>query len=254
MSAQFTWLGGLFPSFGNDLDVSFCEVVLGREWDDTPGLGVFILTRLNRLMKRMLDLFVSSIACIMGSPIILLIALLIKCTSKGPVLFSQFRIGDNGKQFRIYKFRTMRPDDSSTDHAKYVQSLIKDTDDNKETLTKDFIQYLDRRITPIGRFLRSTSLDELPQLINVLRGEMSMVGPRPHPIYEVKTYKDWYNRRLGSKPGLTGWSKLNIRLTPKDYEEAILYDLWYVDHWNPFVDLKIILKTIPFVLKRTDAH
>jgi lipopolysaccharide/colanic/teichoic acid biosynthesis glycosyltransferase len=253
MSSRFSWLGGLFPSFSGDMNVSFCEVVLGREWSDKPNRGAQLVFSINGILKRTVDLVLSSTACMIGLPIYLLIAFLIKYTSKGPVLFSQERIGDNGKSFRIYKFRTMRPDDSSTDHARYVQNLIKQNGQSDE-LTKDFIQYLDLRITPIGKFLRSTSLDELPQLINVLKGEMSMVGPRPHPVYEVNTYKDWYSRRLGTKPGLTGWSKLNIRLTPKDYEEAILYDLWYVDHWNPLVDIKIILKTIPFVLKRTDAH
>ena len=91
-------------------------------------------------------------------------------------------------------------------------------------------------------------------LFNIFLGEMSFVGPRPHPVYEVEEYKEWYKRRLNVKPGLTGWSKLNLRLTPKNYEEAILYDLWYVDHWSLGLDIRIILLTIPFVLLMKDAH
>jgi lipopolysaccharide/colanic/teichoic acid biosynthesis glycosyltransferase len=97
-------------------------------------------------------------------------------------------------------------------------------------------------------------MDELPQLFNIFLGHMSFVGPRPHPDYEVCEYKEWYNRRLEVKPGLTGWSKLNLRLTPQNYEESIMYDIWYVDHWSLWMDMKIIMKTIPFVLSMEDAH
>ena len=142
-----------------------------------------------------------------------------------------------------------------TDLRQYIQYLLKEgvRAENRVELLAEYINYVDEKTTPIGRFLRATSLDEIPQLINIILGDMSIVGPRPHPVYEVNEYKEWYKRRLTVKPGLTGWSKLNLRCTPKNYEEAVLYDLWYVDNWNLVLDLRIILQTVPFVILNREA-
>ena len=150
----------------------------------------------------------------------------------------------------------MKEEDQESEHKEYIQYLLNEENENGERtdILHKYVLFLDGRITRVGRFLRLTSLDELPQLINIFAGNMSFVGPRPHPIYEVEEYKEWYHRRLDVKPGLTGWSKLNLRCTPKNYEESILYDLWYVDNQSILLDLRIIIKTIPFVLSMKDAQ
>ena len=150
----------------------------------------------------------------------------------------------------------MRYMSNEQEHKDYVKYLLKEGTDapSQGELVANYINHVEGRTTRLGRFLRASSLDELPQLINILVGEMSMVGPRPHPVYEVNEYKSWYKRRLDVKPGLTGWSKLNLRLTPNNYEEAILYDLWYVDNWTIGLDLRIILLTVPFIIFNRDAH
>ena len=151
----------------------------------------------------------------------------------------------------------MRQDNSEEEHREFIHCLLNEGDEEEEdriAMLAKYIDYLDKRTTKVGRFLRASSLDELPQLINVFLGEMSLVGPRPHPEYEVKEYKEWYHRRLDVKPGLTGWSKLNLRCTPRNYEESILFDLWYVDHWSLGLDLRIFLMTVPFVLLMKDAR
>jgi len=205
--------------------------------------------------KRILDIFFSFLFMVLAVPFFLLIAVAIKFTSKGPIFFRQERVGLKGQRFQIWKFRTMTVEDSKKEHQQFVKELLHQTDEGDNTgLVDQYMQYIEKRITPVGRFLRATSLDELPQLFNIFGGRMSLVGPRPHPVYEVDEYKSWYRRRLDVKPGLTGWSKLNLRLTPKNYEESILYDLWYVDHRNLLLDLRILLLTVPFVLSMKDAH
>ncbi len=231
---------------------SFNKVAIGR---DSHDLGAKMLNLVRNLVKRSIDISVALILLFISFPIICVIALIIKLTSKGSVFFRQERIGYQKKTFKIWKFRTMKQESSENEHQKYIQYLLKEgcrVEENSDIIEK-YVEYLDSRTTTIGRFLRSTSLDELPQLYNVIKGNMSLVGPRPHPVYEVKEYKEWYKRRLNVKPGLTGWSKLNLRCTPKNYEEAILYDLWYVDHWNISLDLRILLLTIPFVIFSKDA-
>jgi lipopolysaccharide/colanic/teichoic acid biosynthesis glycosyltransferase len=235
---------------------SFSDVVIGRDTGIWSGVLGEIGFRFKHGVKRIYDIFFSLIFLLMASPLFLAAALAIKITSKGSVFFTQERVGYKGKTFKIYKFRTMKPDRSDQEHIQYVQSLLKDNADNPSgsELIGQYIDYIDRRTTAVGKWLRATSLDELPQLINIFRGEMSLVGPRPHPMYEVNAYKKWYCRRLEVKPGLTGWSKLNLRLTPQNYEEAILYDLWYVDHWSLLLDIRILVMTVPMVVMMKDAH
>jgi len=191
----------------------------------------------------------------MSFPIFIVVAIAVKLTSKGPVFFTQERIGYKNKKFFIYKFRTMRAETSKDDHKEYIKYLLKEGSQNSDeaNLLIKHIAYIESRTTKVGAFLRATSLDELPQLLNIIKGDMSLVGPRPHPVYEVSEYKNWYYRRLEVKPGLTGWSKLNLRCTPKYYEEAILYDLWYVDHWTLWLDMLIMILTVPFVLSMKEA-
>lgn len=238
---------GIFSSFGN--------VVLEGDSFVTENLRNSILEAWRDITKRGIDLFVSSFLICMALPLFLLISVMVKISSRGPIFFCQERVGYKGRIFRIWKFRTMRQESSKEEHRKYIQYLLREgeTVENRVDLLTNYIDYIDKQTTKIGRFLRATSLDELPQLINILKGDMSLVGPRPHPIYEVDEYKDWYYRRLNVKPGLTGWSKLNLRCTPNNYEEAVLYDLWYVDHWSLGLDLRIFLMTVPFVLRMKDA-
>ena len=254
------WIPRIAHAFANSIEDgisrSFTDVVLGKESSSWTGALNEVGFRFKQTMKRMNDVLFVSVFLIIALPFFMVIALVIKLTSKGPVFFTQERVGFKGKVFKIYKFRTMRPDQSDQEHIQYVQSLLKESTNNpstKDPITQ-YLEYIERRTTSVGKWLRATSLDELPQLINILFGHMSLVGPRPHPLYEVNAYKKWYHRRLDVKPGLTGWSKLNLRLTPQNYEEAILYDLWYVDHWSLSLDLRILFMTIPMVLMMKDAH
>lgn len=237
-----------------DITASLGDFAIGSQSTLRQGQADAILRGMRFVFKRLLDLVFALGLLLVSAPLFVFIAIAIKTTSRGPVFFRQERIGYKGKTFKIWKFRTMRADSSEKDHKAYVESLLKKTDKpNDPGLLEMYIEYLDSRITKIGRVLRASSLDELPQLFNILTGAMSLVGPRPHPVYEVGSYKQWYRRRLNVKPGLTGWSKLNLRFTPQDYEEAILFDLWYVDNWNLGLDFRILLMTVPFVLSMKDA-
>lgn len=247
-------------SFGSSIEeeivASFGNVALGKEKLGRRKFSEGLLENGRKIAKRGIDILASALLICISWPLFLFIAAAIKMFSKGPVFFKQERVGYRGNIFLLWKFRTMEYETSEEEHKKYVQYLLKEGNkaERKIDLLANYIIYVDSKTTKIGRFLRATSLDELPQLFNILKGDMSLVGPRPHPLYEVKEYKEWYKRRLDVKPGLTGWSKLNLRCTPKNYEEAILYDLWYVDNWSLSLDIRIILMTIPFVLSMKDAR
>jgi len=213
--------------------------------------------KVQNTLKRGLDITGSFVCIIASMPIWVVVAVAVKLNSKGPLFFVQERMGHHEKPFKILKFRTMMHHGDAEDHKNYIKKLLQEDDrspSEREALLSQYFEYVQGKVTSVGRFLRASSLDELPQLINIFIGQMSLVGPRPHPLYEVKEYKGWYHRRHEVKPGLTGWSKINLRLTPKNYEKAIHYDLWYVDHWNVAVDIKILLKTIPFILFNRDAQ
>jgi len=231
---------------------SFYHVSIGHQQTENTRKIVIMISK---IFKRTTDLCMSLILLIMSFPIFIVVAIAVKLTSKGPVFFTQERIGYKNKKFFIYKFRTMRAETSKDDHKEYIKYLLKEGSQNSDeaNLLIKHIAYIESRTTKVGAFLRATSLDELPQLLNIIKGDMSLVGPRPHPVYEVSEYKNWYYRRLEVKPGLTGWSKLNLRCTPKYYEEAILYDLWYVDHWTLWLDMLIMILTVPFVLSMKEA-
>lgn len=234
---------------------SFSGVVMEHSETEGKDAGGDYRVRILLAFKRSLDLILGVLFFLMSLPLFLIICLAIQFTD-GVVFYKQDRVGHRGRIFRIWKFNTMHADDSEEDHREYVRELLEkaDQEEARVALVSKYIDYIESRTTKVGRFLRSTSLDELPQLINIVKGDMSLVGPRPHPVYEVEEYKDWYRRRLAVKPGLTGWSKINLRCSPSNYEESILYDLWYVDHWSLRLDLKIIFMTVPFVLFSKDAR
>jgi len=179
------------------------------------------------VVKRLFDVAVSLTALVVLSPLLLLLAIWIRITMGAPVLFRQTRPGLHGKPFTMYKFRTM------TDAVDEYGNLLPD----------------EERLTALGRFLRSTSLDELPELINVLKGDMSLVGPRPLLMKYLNRYTPEQFRRHEVKPGITGWAQVNGR-NALTWEEKFELDVWYVDHWNFLLDLKILALTLWKVIMR----
>ena len=202
--------------------------------------------RLGRATKRMIDVVGSLTLLAMLSPILFIIAAAIKLTSRGPVLFRQKRIGEHGTPFTFLKFRSMFINNDSSEHKEYVRQLIAGQAEKKPANgngTGVFKLTNDRRITPVGRILRRASLDELPQLINVLHGEMSLVGPRPPVPYEVEAYATWHRRRLlEAKPGITGLWQVYGR-SRVEFDDMVRLDLRYARDCSPLLDLKILLQT-----------
>lgn len=205
-----------------------------------------ILNELNvyKYIKRVIDIFISFTALVVLSPVFLIIALLIKKESDGPVLFKHKRIGKNGREFSIYKFRSMVPN---------AEELIKRfTPEQMKEFKANFKLENDPRITKIGKFLRKTSLDELPQLINILKGELSIIGPRPVIKQELEKYGNNREKFLSVNPGLTGYWAANGR-SDTTYEQRMMMELYYVDNISFKLDIKIFLKTIISVLKKEGA-
>jgi exopolysaccharide biosynthesis polyprenyl glycosylphosphotransferase len=191
-------------------------------------------------IKRVLDIILSSILLIFLSPLFLLIAIMIKMTSPGPAFFIQERIGLNKRIFRLYKFRTMVKD------AEQQQAELENLN---EVRGPAFKIENDPRITPAGCFLRKSSLDELPQLINVLKGDMSLVGPRPLPVRDYNGFDtDWHRRRFSVRPGITCLWQVNGRHNIS-FDKWMELDLEYIDKWSLFLDLSILIRTIPVVLR-----
>ncbi len=192
------------------------------------------------LVKDFVDRLGALLGLILAAPIFFLAALLIRFTSPGPIVFRQARSGKNGKPFTMYKFRSMR-----SDAEMQRDELVRFNVMSGPVFKLD----ADPRVTPIGKILRKTSFDELPQLLNVLKGEMSLVGPRPLPIYEVEKFESTaQRRRLSMKPGLTCLWQVSGRNDVKNFDQWVKLDLDYIDHWSLWLDLKILLKTIPVVL------
>ena len=195
-----------------------------------------------KFFKRLLDLLCSFFLTLLFIPIFIIIAIIIKLTSNGPVLYEWNVIGKNGIPFKSWKFRTMVPD---ADKIK-----IKLTDKN-EMIGPVFKIKDDPRITKIGKFLRKYSLDESIQFISVLKGDMSLVGPRPAGPIELKNYKEWQRRRLSVIPGLSGPWQVSGRNKIKHFDEWVQLDLDYIDNWSIWLDIKILFKTIPAAFKGT---
>lgn len=206
-------------------------------------------TRAARLVKRTIDIAGSLAALIFLSPLFIGIAAAIKLGSRGPIMFKQERVGQFGKRFTFLKFRSMYVNNDSKIHQEYVKRLIAGKGNLKQSDGNGGVYKLknDPRITPIGKFLRETSLDEIPQFINVLRGDMSLVGPRPPIPYEIEVYDIWHRRRfLEVQPGITGLWQIMGRSKLK-FEEMVRLDLRYAKHWSLAMDLRILLRT-PFVV------
>lgn len=213
------------------------------------------LSEAERFIKRATDIFISATILLIFSPILFLISILIKMDSSGDILFRQIRVGMDGRNFLCYKFRTMRADaDDSIHREAYLQNIAGNDsanagDDDKPVFGK---VKNDPRITRVGRHLRRSSLDELPQFLNVLRGDMSVVGARPPIPYEVEEYDIWHRKRLDMKPGITGLWQVSgrNRLT---FDEMVQIDTFYIENWSVWLDLKIILLTLPAVLRGDGA-
>ena len=219
-------------------------------------LGEPALKGVGLIAKRFVDLSVSVIAVLAFAPLLILIAILVKLFSPGPVLFRQIRAGRNGTPFTFYKFRTMKHNIGDTIHREYATNFIGGKELRLRDERNDSKIYKmpdDPRITPIGRVLRRTSLDELPQLFNVVKGEMSLVGPRPPIAYELTIYKEWHKRRLKAKPGITGLWQVSGR-SSVPFHDMVLLDLYYINRWSLLLDIEIILKTIPVVLCGKGAY
>ncbi len=202
------------------------------------------------VMKRGIDVIGSLLALILLSPIFLGIAIAVKFSSPGPVIFRQKRLGHFGKQFDFLKFRSMRTGNDPEIHRKYVESLIEGG--NKGAVA--FKIRNDPRVTRIGHFLRRSSLDELPQFVNVLKGEMSLVGPRPPIPYEMDKYRTWHKRRiLEVKPGITGLWQVRGR-SRTTFDDMVRLDIQYINEQSLWLDLKILLQTPRAVLSASGAY
>ena len=200
------------------------------------------------VIKRALDIVGSLFGLVVLSPLFLLITIFVKLESKGPAIFKQTRVGKGCRPFTFYKYRSMNENSDPNPHQKYISELIggERAQDEVYKLTDD------NRVTKVGRILRKTSLDELPQLFNVLKGDMSLVGPRPALPYEVKMYKDWYKDRLSVTPGMTGLWQVSGR-SQKNFDEMVKLDLAYINKWSLWLDIKILLKTFLVVFSRQGA-
>jgi len=213
--------------------------------------------KLSSVVKRVMDIVGSLVALLVLSPVFLVVALGVKLSSEGPVFFQQKRIGRHGIPFVFLKFRSMQVNNDAAKHKEYVQQLIAGKADKQPSNGNGNGVYKmtsDPRVTRIGAFLRRTSLDELPQFINVLKGEMSLVGPRPPIPYEVEAYDFWHRRRLlEARPGITGLWQVNGRSRVK-FDDMVRLDLRYARTWSPWMDLKILLRTPAAVVLGEGAH
>jgi lipopolysaccharide/colanic/teichoic acid biosynthesis glycosyltransferase len=250
----------------NEIKLSFH--VFPEGWDNsdpncpvTSTLHLALASQLNRkrvslIVKRLIDIAGSVVGLILCLPLLVLIAMAIKLTSRGPVLFRQVRLGQYGKRFTFLKFRSMYVNSDHKIHEEYIGQLIKGkpgterTNGNHQKLYK---LTADPRITTVGRFLRNTSLDELPQFLNVLSGEMSLVGPRPPVLYEFKRYDLWHKQRLlAVKPGITGLWQVDGRSRVK-FDDMVRLDIRYARSWSLWLDIRILLRTPRAVLSGNGA-
>lgn len=211
---------------------------LGVENESTRGFSFY------EVIKRVIDVVCSFVGVLVLSPLFIIIAIIIKFTSKGPVFFSQKRVGRDGKEFDMYKFR----------------SMVVNAEELKEKLVAQnemsgpmFKMKDDPRVTKVGKFIRKTSIDELPQLWNVLKGDMSLVGPRPSLPKEVAQFEDWMYRRLEVKPGLTCYWQVSGR-NNIDFEDWMKLDIKYVDERNLWIDIRLIFKTVGVLFGDKNAH
>jgi exopolysaccharide biosynthesis polyprenyl glycosylphosphotransferase len=228
---------------------STMEILVDRA-EFVPGQSVPLFTLrppvfdgIDYALKRSFDLVLSTVALVILSPILLAIAIAVKLGSQGPVIYRSIRPGMAGKPFACFKFRTMR------EHADQIQDDLEELNELSGALFK--IRQ-DPRLTSVGRFLRRFSLDELPQLVNVVRGEMSLVGPRPLPMRDFERLEDWHKKRYLVLPGITGLWQVSGR-AELDFDDLVRLDFLYLERWSIFLDLSILMRTVPAVLSRRGA-
>lgn len=230
--------------------------VFPNDWYGQPTGGVMttvkapVQSKSRLALKRTMDVVLSSIALVVASPLMLGIAVAIKATSKGPIFYSQERLGLFGHKFRFWKFRSMYANNDPRIHEEYVSSYIAGKGSTHQGVYK---LTADPRVTSIGRFLRRTSLDELPQFFNVLLGDMSLVGPRPPVLYEVDRYQFWHKRRLTVKPGITGKWQVEGRCRV-EFDEMVRMDLRYAAKLSIWQDVKLMIRTPQAMISGSGAH
>ncbi len=220
------------------------EAILSRDIVIVPKIAKGA-SKINYIsVKRIIDVIISTIGLIVLSPIFLILAIIIKLDSKGPVFFAHTRYGKDGKKFKMYKFRTMYEN---------AQDMINDfTPEQMKEWKENFKLQDDPRITKVGKFLRKTSLDELPQIVNIIKGDLSIIGPRPVIEEELEKYGDNKDKFLSVTPGLTGYWQANGR-SSTTYEQRMEMELYYIDNISPKLDVKIFFKTIESVIKKEGA-
>lgn len=204
------------------------------------------LNSYEQLLKRVFDIVGGLVGCILSSPVMLVTAVAIKLDSPGPVLFKQTRVGQNGRNFKIYKFRSMYIDAEERKKELMAQNEIEGG--------VMFKMKEDPRITRVGKVIRRLSIDELPQFFNVVQGSMSLVGTRPPTLDEVEKYKRNQWRRISIKPGITGMWQVNGRSSVQSFDDIVEMDVEYIDNWSLWMDVKILLKTVVVLLKHNDAY
>ncbi|MFH1826373.1 MAG: sugar transferase [bacterium] len=226
------------------------ELIASRlDVDELGGVPLLTVTEiqlkgLKALVKRLSDIVFSLVGIIIISPVYLLFIILIKVTSKGPIFFVQERIGLDEKVFPMFKFRSM---------VANAEEILPQLANQSEAEGHLFKIKDDPRMTPLGKFMRHWSIDELPQLFNVLLGQMSLVGPRPPLPREVTKYSSWHKKRLRVRPGITGsWQVSGRSLLP--FEDMVRLDIYYIENWSLWLDIKILLRTVPVVLFGSGAY
>lgn len=223
-----------------------------------------MVRRVRAAVKRGFDLFTAGALLVVLAPVFLVVAVAIRLDSRGPVLFHQDRVGASPRfrrgvteweatTFRVHKFRSMKTDSDDTAHREYIASFVEGAAEESGKGGSTFKLVDDPRVTRVGRILRRTSIDELPQLLNVLAGEMSLVGPRPVPTYEAEQYEAWQMERLHARPGMTGYWQVYGRGNVT-FEEMIRMDIFYVQNQSLLLDLKLLALTVPAVVSGRGAE
>lgn len=206
-----------------------------------------------RIVKRAMDLIIILLTLPMVLPLIALCALAIRLDSPGPVFFVQERVGKGGRRFRIYKFRTLHHNLDNAAHKTFMRAYVNGEIGQNETDKVIFKPFHESQVTRVGRILRKTSLDEVPQLFNILKGEMSLVGPRPNVTWEVEAYKNWHYKRLEALPGVTGLAQVNGR-SGINFDTIVKYDIDYIRRQSLGLDLQILGNTVLSIISGRGAH
>lgn len=206
-----------------------------------------------QIAKRLLDLTLSLLVLPFALPVLIICSAAIALDSPGPVLFVQNRVGKGGRRFKLYKFRTMRHNCDTTDHRAFMKAFVNGEMNGKANGKGVYKPFSDQQLTRVGRVLRKTSLDELPQLINVIKGEMSLVGPRPNVPWEVEEYRGWHKERLEVLPGITGLAQINGR-SSNTFDRIVRYDIVYIENRSLKMDMQILWQTVTSVVAGKGAH